>query len=452
MKKLLMDKSMATLFAVTLGSSVVLLDGNIVNLALPSMGNDMHVGFTVLQWITDAYLLSLSALILLGGSLGDIFGHKKIYLMGLIGFGVASLACAIAPSAPLLIVARILQGVFGALLVPGALAIINTNFASKDRPQAIGRWAAWSSIAIVIAPFLAGGILAVSSWRLIFVINIPLIALCIYMVQRSVTENKSPHPRKIDMLGAFLVSLSLAGLTYGLIEGPAQSWSLGTVASLIVGVITLLLFVWHEKRSKDPMVRLSLFKSRNFLGANLMAFMMYGALGGFMFVLAIYLQTTLHYSAFEAGLALLPVSVILFFLVGKVGGLSAIYGPRIFMTVGPMIAACGIGLLYFLHPGASYVINVLPGILLFGIGLSLLVSPLTTTVMSSVSDHQSGIASGINNAVTRAAGLIVIALLGLLGSERVYPFAIILCASMTVAAGVMSYFMIRTDNTFKTEE
>jgi EmrB/QacA subfamily drug resistance transporter len=452
MKKLLMDKSMATLFAVTLGSSVVLLDGNIVNLALPAMGTDMHVGFTVLQWITDAYLLSLSALILLGGSLGDIFGHKKIYLIGLIGFGVASLACAVAPSAPLLIIARILQGVFGALLVPGALAIINTNFAKKDRPQAIGRWAGWSSIAIVIAPFLAGGILAFSSWRLIFVINIPLIALCIYMVQRSVTENKSPHPRKIDVLGAFLVTLSLAGLTYGLIEGPAKSWSIETVASLIVGVVMLLLFVWHEKRSKDPMVRLSLFKSRNFLGANLMAFMMYGALGGFMFVLAIYLQTTLHYSAFAAGLSLLPVSLILFFLVGKVGGLSAKYGPRIFMTIGPLVAASGIGLLYFLHPGASYMVNVLPGILLFGVGLALLVSPLTTTVMSSVSDHQSGIASGINNAVTRAAGLIVIALLGLLGSGRVYSFAIILCTCMTIAAGVISYFMIRTTGEFKTEE
>lgn len=440
-----MDKSMATLFAVTLGSSVVLLDGNIVNLALPSMGNDMHVGFTVLQWITDAYLLSLSALILLGGSLGDIFGHKKIYLLGLIGFGVTSLACAIAPTAPLLIIARIFQGVFGALLVPGALAIINTNFTPKDRPQAIGRWAGWSSISIVVAPFLAGGILAISSWRLIFVINIPLIALCIYMVRQSVKENKSPHPRKIDTLGAFLVTLGLAGVTFGLIEGPAQSWSPITITSLITGVIALALFLLHEKHSKDPMVRLSLFKSRNFLGANLMAFMMYGALGGFMFVLAIYLQTTLHYSAFEAGLALLPVSIILFFLVSKVGGLSAKYGPRIFMTIGPIIAACGIGFLYFLHPGASYMTDVLPGIVLFGVGLSLLVSPLTTTVMASVGDHQSGIASGINNAVTRAAGLIVIALLGLLGSEKVYPFAIVLCVCMTIAAGAVSYFMINAD-------
>ena len=435
-------KRLFALLATVIGSSVVILDGSIVNLALPKIAAEWHASYADLQWITDAYLLSLSALILLGGSLGDILGRKKVYLVGLIGFGVTSMLCAIAPNITMLILARIFQGVFGALLVPGALAIINTNFVSSARSQAIGRWTAWSSIAVVLAPFLGGWILGVTSWRWIFFINIPLIIACFLLALSSISETKDDNPRRIDVLGALLVSLALAGITYGLIEGPAQQWSSLTIASLVLGVIASMCFLLYESRSRDPMVELALFKSKNFVGANLMTFMMYGALGGFIFALVIYLQTHMHYSPFAAGLSLLPISVLLMLFAGKVGRLSAQYGPRLFMTAGPLFAAAGIALLFFLRPGDSYIAGVLPGVLLFGVGMALLVSPLTTTVMASVSKDDSGIDSGINNAISRVASLIVVALLGLLGATHAYEFAMALCAVLAATAGVISYVMI----------
>lgn len=437
------NKQLQVLFATTIGSSIVILDGSIVNLALPKIAADLHVGFASLQWITDGYLLSLSALILLGGSLGDIFGRKKVYLIGLIGFGISSLLCAIAPDVIMLICVRVLQGIFGALLVPGALAIINTSFAAKERGHAIGKWTAWSSIAVVLAPFLGGGILQVTSWRWIFLINIPLVVACFLLGSSSIIETKNEHPRKVDGWGAAFVTLALAAITYGLIEGPATHWALQSITALIIGVILSVWFLIHESRTKDPMVKLSLFESRNFVGSNLMTFMMYGALGGFMFALVIYLQTYLHYSAIQAGMSVLPVSILLILFAGKVGRLSAQYGPRFFMTTGPLLAGVGMFLLFFLHPGDGYATSVLPGIVLFGAGLALLVSPLTTTVMASVSETHSGIASGINNAVSRAAGLIVIAVLGFFGASSAYPFAAALCAILAFGSGIISFIFIR---------
>jgi EmrB/QacA subfamily drug resistance transporter len=440
--KFFAKKQLIALLATTIGSSVVILDGTIVNMALPKIASEMHVGFASLQWITDAYLLSLSALILLGGSLGDIFGRKKVYLIGLVGFGVSSLLCAVVPTVELLIAARVLQGVFGALLVPGALAIINTTFTSEGRSQAIGRWTAWSSIAVVLAPFLGGWILGIASWRWIFLINIPLIVICFVLASVSVRETKDARPRKVDAFGALLVSLGLAGITYGLIEGPPRQWPVSAIAVLFLGVALSGAFALYEWRSRDPMVQLSLFKSRNFTGSNLMTFLMYGALSGFTFALVIYLQTHMHYSALQAGLSLLPISILLMLFAGKVGRLSAQYGPRFFMTTGPILAGFGMTLLFFLQPGDSYIIGVLPGVILFSIGLTLLVAPLTTTVMSSVSETSSGIASGINNAVSRVAGLIVIALLGLLGAAQVYQFSMALCAVLALLGGVISFIMI----------
>lgn len=437
------NRKFLVLLATIFGSSVVILDSTVVNLALPKIAADFQTGFASLQWITDAYLLSLSALILLGGSLGDIFGRKKIYIIGLVGFGVSSLLCALAPDATMLILARALQGVFGALLVPGALAIINTTFAPEARSKAIGQWTAWISIAVVAAPFVGGWILAVASWRWIFLINIPLIIICYVLAARSINESKDSRVRRVDGTGAVLVSLGLIGITYGLIEGPVHAWSVETIASLIFGVLASIAFVVYELRAKDPMVEFALFKSKNFVGSNLMTFMMYGALGGFSFALVIYLQTQLHLSAIQAGMSLLPISLFLLLFAGKVGGLSAKYGPRFFMTAGPLMAAAGIALLFFLRPGDSYITGVLPGIILFSIGLVLLVSPLTTTVMTSVSEESSGIASGINNAVARVAGLIVVALLGLLGESYVYAFAMALCAGLAAAGGIISYVMIR---------
>jgi EmrB/QacA subfamily drug resistance transporter len=445
------DRQNIALIAVVIGSAVAILDGSIVNLALPKIEAEWHSGYSSLQWISDAYLLSLSSLILLGGSLGDILGRKKVYLVGVAGFGVASLLCALSPNVEVLIIMRIVQGVFGALLVPGALSIINTTFTSgSGRSQAIGKWTAWSSIAVVLSPFLGGWILAVASWRWIFFINIPLVIACYVLTRWAVKESKNARSRSIDFIGAALGASSLAALTYGLIEGPARHWGLLEAGAIVLGGILLAMFLLWEARRPDPMVKLSLFKSKNFTGANLMTFLMYGALGGFAFAFVIYLQTQLHYSAFEAGLSLLPISIFLMAFSGRVGKLSAVYGPRLFMTAGPLLAGAGMALLYFLKPGDSYVFNILPGIILFSVGMTLLVSPLTTTVMSAVKRDDSGIASGVNNAVARSAGLIVVAALGLLGAANAYTFAIGLSASMAILGGVASFVLI--EKPYKADE
>jgi EmrB/QacA subfamily drug resistance transporter len=439
------------LIAVVLGSAIAILDGTIVNLALPKIDAQWHSGYASLQWISDAYLLSLSALILLGGSLGDIFGRKKVYLIGVVGFGISSLLCALSLNAEMLIGIRVIQGIFGALLVPGALAIINTTFSSKVRPRAIGQWTAWTSIAVVASPFLGGWILAVASWRWIFFVNIPLVVACFVLASLTVTETKNERSRRVDVYGALIAALSLAGITYGLIEGPAQHWQLLDSIILALGIVFAGVFLVVEARKSDPMVKLSLFSSRNFSGANLMTFLVYGALGGFTFSLVIYMQTYLHYSAFEAGISLLPISIFLMLFSGRVGRASMRYGSRIFMTAGPLLVGIGIGYLFFLKPGASYIVDVLPGVVLFSSGLALLVSPLTTTVMAAVGHDDSGIASGINNAVARSAGLIVIATLGLFGASSAYEFAMGLCAVMAVAGGVVSFVMIQKPGAYTKE-
>lgn len=433
----------AVLIATILGSAIVILDGSVVNLALPKIASNLHAGFSALQWISDGYMLSLSALILLGGSLGDILGRKKVYLTGVVGFGVCSLLCALAPNATMLVIARFLQGIAGALLVPGALSIINTNFPKESRATAVGLWTGWSSTAVIFAPPLGGVILDIASWRWIFLINIPLIIACFILAKPSIKESADHRTRRVDVWGAVLAALALASLTYGLIQGPVDHWSALTIISLIMGAVVSGIFVWFESRAKDPMVQLSLFRSRNFTGSNIMTFAMYGALGGFFFALVIYLQTRMGYSSVKAGLSTLPVSIIMFFLAGKMGGLSTKYGARRFMTIGPLLCAVAMALLFFLQPGDSYLLHVMPGIILFGFGLATTVAPLTTTVMASVDETQSGIASGINNAVSRAAGLIVVAVLGLLGTDHVYRFAIGLCTALAVLAGVVSFLMIQ---------
>lgn len=446
MKSGVKPNTLLVLIATILGSAVVILDSTIVNLALPKIGTDLHVGFSDLQWIVDGYALSLSALILLGGSLGDIFGRKRVYLIGLIGFGLSSLLCAFAPSAIVLIGFRILQGVFGALLVPGGLSIINTNFDPKDRGTAIGRWTAWTSMAVLIGPLAGGIILDIASWRWIFLVNIPIIIACLLISLPSIKESHDPKSRHVDVLGACLAALSLSGITFGLIEGPSNRWKLMPVIALLIGIIFGVSFIFAELREKDPMINLSLFSSRNFSGSNLMTFAMYGSLGGFIVAFVIFLQEHLGYSSLKTGLSTLPVSLLLFLFAGRVGGLSSKYGPRIFMTAGPLISALGISTLYFLNRGDSYLLHVLPGVVIFGTGLVLTVAPLTTTVMTSVDEVNSGIASGINNAVSRAAGLIVVAVLGLFGAAHVFHFAIILCAALAASAGLVSFGVIEKKN------
>ena len=437
------SKRTLTLVTTIIGSGVVFLDGTIVNLALPHIASSLHARFSDLQWIADGYLLSLSSLILLGGSLGDILGRKRVYLIGLAGFGVMSLLCGLSPNVNFLIVLRLLQGVFGALLVPGGLAIINTNFPREERGAAIGKWSAWSGILAAIGPLVGGYIIDATSWRWIFFINVPLIAACGYLAKLSVQESRDQRARKIDYMGAALAAISLAGITYGLIEGPANHWSAQSLVSLAMGAIFFAIFLLNQRRNRDPMVELSLFRSRNFSGSNMMTFAMYGALAGFMFALVIYMQTKLGYSAIKAGASLLPVSLILLLFSSRMGALSSKYGPRFFMSAGPLIAASGIILLTNYRPGDSYWWFLLPRVLLFSIGLVLLVAPLTTTVMTSVDEASSGIASGINNAVSRVAGLVVIALLGLFGSQHVFRFSMILCAGLAALAGLISLVSIQ---------
>jgi EmrB/QacA subfamily drug resistance transporter len=431
------------LLATILGSGIVFLDGTVVNLALPSISKDLGASFAQLQWIADGYLLSLSSLILLGGSLGDILGRKKMFLYGLYGFGLFSLLCGLAPNANSLIGFRILQGVFGAFLVPGSLAIINTNFPPEKRGKAIGIWSAWSGAFTAIGPFIGGYLIDAASWRYIFLINVPLVLSCIFFTIQGVKEVQDPEERTIDFTGAITAALALAGITYGLIEGPVNHWGAGSILPLVIGTILAFIFLIIEKGKKDPMVPLGLFKSRNFAGSNVMTLAMYGALSGFMFALVIYLQTKLHYSAIKAGISLLPVTLLMLSLSGKSGELSAKYGPRLFMTAGPILAGLGILSLANLQAGDSYVTYLLPRVVLFGVGLVTTVAPLTTTVMSSVPGKDSGIASGVNNAVSRIGGLLVIALLGLMGAEHVFKFTMVLSGVLAIAAGVISYLTIQ---------
>ena len=439
-------RQMFVLLATIIGSGVVLLDGTIINLALPALSKDLGVSFSGLQWVVDGYLLSLSALMLLGGSLGDILGRKKVYIVGLVGFGVSSILCGLAPDTTFLIIARILQGVFGALVVPGALAIINTNFEPQNRGKAIGIWAAWSGIAAAIGPLLGGYIIDTFSWRWVFFINIPFILACLALAIPNIKESVVATARRIDFLGGGVAVLFLGAVTFGLIEGPVRHWDAVSVASLAAGLILGALFIFVESRRRDPMVPLGLFGSRNFTGANIMTFAMYGALGGFFFALVIYLQNTLHYSSLQAGATLIPVTLMLLLFSGKMGALTTKFGPRLFMAAGPFIAALGMLLLLPLSPGANYVLQVLPGILLFAAGLCIVVTPLTVTVMGSVADTQSGIGSGINNAVSRAAGLIIVALLGIVSAQDMYWFSVLLCVVLTVAAGIVSFFLIKNPN------
>jgi EmrB/QacA subfamily drug resistance transporter len=435
-------RQLQALIAVTLSSSVVFLDGTVVNLALPKLASSLHAGFTAQQWTVEGYLLTLSALILLGGTLGDIFGRKRVYLMGLLGFGLSSLVCAVAPTAGALVAARLLQGVFGALLIPGALAIIETNFRPEQRGGAFGRWTAWSSAATAVGPLLGGYLIDAVSWRAVFLINLPLVLLSFWLAVPSVHESRDDWPRRVDSWGAGLAMLALAGITYGLIQGPPQHWSAGPVAALVVGAALAVIFVVVERRAADPMLNLALFRSRNFTGANLTTFAMYGALSGFFFAYVIYAQTALGFSSLMAGLSTLPITLCLLLLSRRAGAWSDRYGPRLFMTIGPILAGLGMAALWWLHPGVP-MWAPLPGIIVFGIGMALTVAPLTTTVMAAVDETSAGIASAVNNAVSRVAGLVIIALLGLFGAASSYRFSVALCAGLAIVAGIISWLLIK---------
>jgi EmrB/QacA subfamily drug resistance transporter len=398
-----------------LASFVAFLDGSVVNVALPAISRDLGGGLVTQQWVVDAYLITLSALILVAGSLSDLFGRKKVLVVGLIGFGVTSLLCAMAPTSELLITFRALQGVAGALLVPSSLALIIAVFGSDGAGKAIGTWTAWTGIAYIIGPLLGGFLIDAASWRLIFAINVLPIAATLWLMRLLQHKEKREEGAKVDMAGAILCALGLGGTVFALIEESHYGWSSPLIyAPFVLGAAMLAYFVRYERRIEQPMLPLFLFKVRNFSVGNTATVAVYAGLSVASFLITVFIQQVGDYSAIEAGLALLPVTIIMFVLSPRFGALCGKYGPRFFMAAGPFVAGVGFLLLLRVNQVVAYWSQLLPGVLLFGLGLSMTVAPLTTAILGSIDSRHAGIGSAINNAVARVAGLLAIAAVGVI--------------------------------------
>ena len=408
------------LIACILGSGIAFLDGTVVNVALPAIQEDLGASLASQQWVVEGYMLSLSALLLVGGSLDDLFERRTVFAVGVGGFGVMSLACAVAPSVGFLIAARVLQGTFGALLVPSTLAIIIATFPENERGAAIGTWTAWTGISTVIGPLAGGALIDGASWRWIFLLNVPLVLFTLLLTAKAIPHTASQQPdAKVDFLGAALCALGLGGVVYALIEQPRMGWGDPSVAVTgIGGVACLVLFIVQERRTRSPMLPLYLFRARNFGVGNLATLTMYAGLGGALFFVALYLQQVAGYSALAAGAAFLPLTALMFTLSRRWGALADRYGPRWFMGIGPIIAGVGLALMGRLDVDADYATDLLPALIVFGLGLSMTVAPLTSTVLAAVDEKHSGVASGVNNAIARIAGLLAIAVLGAVVASR----------------------------------
>lgn len=425
-----------------LASFVAFLDGSIVNVALPAIAREFSGGFVVQQWVVDAYMITLGALMLIAGSLSDLFGRKKILRIGLVGFGAASLVCAFAPTSSILIIARALQGVAGALLVPSSLAIIIAAFKGPARAKAIGSWTAWTGIAFIIGP-LAGGVLVDAvSWRLIFAINVVPIVLTIWLMGSLELTEHTRENTKLDVYGAVLCAIGLGGTVFALIEQSRLGWANPVIyAPLIVGIVALAAFVWQERRALQPMLPLGMFRVRNFAVGNLATLAIYAGLSLATFIIAIFVQQVGGYTATEAGLALIPVTIIMFLLSPRFGALAGRLGSRWFMAIGPMIAGVGFLSMLFVDESANYFM-LLPGILLFGLGLSITVAPLTSAILDAIDSRESGIGSAINNAVARIAGLVAIAAIGTIVGSNLglagFHRSIIVTAALMLLGGTIS--------------
>ncbi|ORM07387.1 MFS transporter [Prescottella equi] len=433
--------------ATVLGSSLAMLDGTVVNVALPRIGEDLGAEVAGLQWVLSGYTLTLASLILFGGALGDRVGRRRVFVWGTVWFAGASALCALAPNVTILVAARLLQGVGAALLTPGSLAIISASFDEEDQGAAIGLWSGLGGVAAAVGPLLGGWLVEVAGWRSVFLINLPLAVAVVWVSARHVPETRDPHPpERLDVLGSALAALALGALTYGLIER--------AVWAVIAGLVLMAAFVVVERRSRYALVPGSLFASRVFVAANLVTLAVYAALGGVFFLLLLQLQIVSGYSPLAAGVASLPITVLMLLLSSRAGRWAQIHGPRIPMTVGPLLGAGGLLLMLRIGPGASYPTQVLPAVLVFGLGLSALVAPLTAAVLGSVSSDQAGIASGVNNAVARTSQLLAVAALPALagiGADALadpaalasgFRVAMLICAGLLLIGAVLSAVMI----------
>jgi EmrB/QacA subfamily drug resistance transporter len=402
------------LIAAIMGSFVAGLDATVVNVALPAIEDDLGGGLAGQQWVSNAYLLTLGSLILVGGSLGDLFGERRVFALGVGGFGAVSLGCALSPSIEALVAFRALQGVFGALLTPSALAIIVAVFTGEERGAAIGSWTAWGGISTVVGPLVGGYLIDVASWRWIFAINVPFVAATLALIYAAIPRVEEGRAQaRVDWIGAALCAVGLAGPVFALIQQPAQGWaSPGVLTPGLGGIAIFSLFLAYEKRIAHPMLELSLFSRRNFAIGNVETFAMYAGLSILFFFLVLFLQQVAGYDALEAGLATLPTTAVMFTLSRRMGRLADRYGPRVFMGGGPLLAACGLLLMLRLDAGVNYFTDLLPALLVFALGLSMTVAPLTATVLADADERNAGVASGINNAIARVAGLMGIAALG----------------------------------------
>ena len=445
------------LLATILGSGIAFLDSTVVNVALPTIGRELDAGISSLQWVVNAYTLTLSGFLLLGGSLGDHYGRRRVFVIGVVWFAVASLLCGLAPTDEALVAARALQGIGGALFTPGSLAIIEASFRREDRGPAIGAWSGLGGVTAALGPFLGGWLIQTGSWRLIFLINLPLAAVVVWVSVRHVPESRDPGATgRLDWAGAALAAVGLAGVVYALTDGPGLGWTSSRIlVAGLVGVAALAGFLVWERRTRNPMLPLDIFASRQFSAANAVTFVVYGALGGSLFLLPIQLQQVVGYSPLASGVALVPITVLMLLLSARAGRLSARIGPRLPMTLGPLLVAAGFALLARIGPGASYLLDILPASLVYGFGLTLTVAPLTATVLAAAPAEHAGVASAVNNDVARTAGLLAVAVLpvaaGISGADALQPdrfaggfrTAMIIAAVLCVAGGLLSWLTIR---------
>ncbi|HEV3211885.1 MAG TPA: DHA2 family efflux MFS transporter permease subunit [Acidimicrobiales bacterium] len=440
-----------------LGSGMAAIDATVVGIALPSIGREFHASLEQLQWVVTSYSLTLAALLLLGGSLGDRWGRRRVYLIGVVWFSLASAACALAGSPAVLIATRSLQGVGAALLTPGSLAILQSSFAGSDRSRAIGAWSGLGGVATAAGPLLGGYLIAAASWRWIFLINVPLGVLVVWVGLRHIPESSDrPPDGPLDVWGAAIAVLTLLCLSYGLIEGPTRGWAAPTVlASLVGGIVGAAVFLAVEHGAENPMLPIAIFKVRQFTVTNAVTFVVYAALGGVLFLLPVQLQVVDGYSPLEAGVSLLPLTVLMLLLSSRSGELAARIGPRLQMSVGPIVIGLGLGLLARSATDAGYVAGVLPGVLVLGLGLAATVAPLTATALGALPDGHAGLASAVNNDVARLGGLVAVAVLpslaGITGDSYLHPAqlasgfrtATLIAAACCVAAGVLAAFGLR---------